>query len=320
MKILCIGMIVCDILIRPVPDDILSRDSVGIGCPIMSCGGDALNVSLGLAKLGADVMLAGRIGDDANGDFIRTICTDLKVDMRGVIVDDHCATATSFALIDTAGERHFLTDKKIFSQLKSEDISNDLINQADIIYFGSAMALPAMNHGGLADMFARAKALGKMTVMDAAIDEASEIEDWMQALNPVFENTDIFFPSIGEARFITNKQEPEDMITALMSTGIKTLGIKLGDKGCVVTDFDKKLYIPGMEGMAVVDTTGAGDSFIAGLLKGISLGWDVFESAAFANTIAAQNIGAVGGTAGIPDFKTAETQYKNWMIEHNIQI
>lgn len=54
-KILCIGMLVCDILISTVPDDILSRDSVGIRRPITSCGGDALNVAMGLSKLGANV-------------------------------------------------------------------------------------------------------------------------------------------------------------------------------------------------------------------------------------------------------------------------
>ena len=57
-KILCIGMLVCDILISTVPDDILSRDSVGIRRPITSCGGDALNVAMGLSKLGADVMIS----------------------------------------------------------------------------------------------------------------------------------------------------------------------------------------------------------------------------------------------------------------------
>ena len=103
MKILSIGMMVCDVLIRPVPDDILGRDSVAIERPTISCGGDALNVALGLAKLGTDVVLVGRIGDDANGAFIRNTCIDFNVDTKGLIIDNDCATATSFALIDSMG-------------------------------------------------------------------------------------------------------------------------------------------------------------------------------------------------------------------------
>ena len=320
MKILCAGMLVCDILISPVPDDILRRDSVGINRPVVSCGGDALNVAMGLAKLGAGVLLAGRIADDANGAFIREACIRAKIDTHGLINDESCATATTFALIDARGERHFLTDKEIFAKLRESDIPQALLEEADIVYFGSAMALPGMNDGGLAQLFRRARAKGKLTAMDAAIDETKMDFDWMRALTPVFEQTDIFFPSIDEARLITGKDSPEEIAECFRGFGMKAFGIKLGARGCYITDFTAARYIPGLTGIPVVDTTGAGDSFLAGLLCGISHGWDAFISAEFANTVAAQSIGAIGGTAGIPDFECALRFYQDWALNHETHM
>ena len=70
MKILCVGMMVCDTIISPVPDDVLSKDSVMIEPPVLSCGGDALNTAIGLAKLSCDVTMAGKTGVDSNGAFL----------------------------------------------------------------------------------------------------------------------------------------------------------------------------------------------------------------------------------------------------------
>ena len=311
MKIVCIGMLVCDILISPVPDDILSRDSVGICRPTISCGGDALNVALGLAKLGCEVLISGRVAKDANGAFIERTCAEAGINTSGIIYDESCATATTFALIDERGERHFMTDKEIFAQLTEDDVPLTLIKAADIVYFGSAMALPGMNDGGLERLFRRAKEWGKVTVMDAAIDDKKTDVDWLTTLAPALRQTDVFFPSIDEARLITKKDSPEEISECFNGFGMKAFGIKLGKEGCFITDFSIQRYISGLS-MPVVDTTGAGDSFLAGLLCGLAHEWNIFRSTEFANTVAAQNIGALGGTAGIPDFDQALQFYINW--------
>ena len=315
-KILCIGMLVCDILISPVPDDILSRDSVGIRRPITTCGGDALNVAMGLSKLGADVMISGRIAQDASGAFIEQACKSAGIDIRGLLYDETCATSTTFALIDARGERHFLTDKEIFAKLVESDIPQNLIDEAEIVYFGSAMALPGMDDGGLERLFRRARSAGKWTVMDAAIDETRTDMDWLAALAPTLRQTDVFFPSIDEAQLITGLDEPEQIAACMSGFGMKAFGIKLGKRGCFVTDFKRSINVPALDWMPVVDTTGAGDSFLAGLLRGLAEGWDVFRSTEFANTVAAQNVGAFGGTAGIPDFESALAFFADWEQNH----
>ncbi len=311
MKILCAGMMVCDLLLSPIPDDILERDSVRIGKPVISCGGDALNAAVSLSKLGEDVTIAGRIAEDTNGSFIRGVCRDNRISQAGVTIDKEYPTAVSFALIDKTGERHFLSNKDIFVSFCSQDVSDELIRKNDIIYLGSAMSFPQMDGKGIHDLFSRARKYGKLTAMDAAVDEDIQPDDWLEDLRPALSETDIFFPSYAEASVITGLDKPEAIADKFRSTGVKIFGIKLGAEGCYVTDFKTEKRIPGIPNVKVVDTTGAGDSFFAGFLCGISHQMDPFESAAFASVVAAKNIEKIGGTAGVPNFDEAMCAYQN---------
>lgn len=310
MKVLCIGMMVCDHLISVVPDNILELDSVSINRPLLSCGGDALNVAVGLAKLKQDVSITGRIADDANGRFILSECKKYGVDVSGVLFEQDSGTAVSYALIDTAGERHFLSEKSIFEKLSGNDVKDEAIMQSDIVYIGSAMAMRLMDKEGIADIFTRAHQNNKITVLDAAINLEDEKRDWLKYLGPAFSHTDIFLPSIDEASEITGESEPERIASCFEQFPMKAFGIKLGARGCFITDFDKTGYIQPPQGLPVADTTGAGDSFVAGYICGLIKGWDTFKCAEFATAVAARNVGYIGGTAGIADFETTYRFYR----------
>ncbi|MCI9199529.1 MAG: carbohydrate kinase family protein [Lachnospiraceae bacterium] len=309
---LCIGMMVCDTLLSPVPSNILTLGSVRIDKPSVCCGGDALNVAIGLAKLGNSVSVAGRVARDANGKFILNECNKYGIHASGVVYEEECATAASYALIDENGERHFLSEKSIFEKLSGEDISDEAIEEADMIYIGSAMAMRKMDEGGIKDVFLRAHRLGKMTVMDAAYNLEDPERDWLSYLAPAFMETDVFFPSMDEAVKITGQTDPELIAECFKKFPMKAFGIKMGAKGCFVTDFKEKRFIKCPEGLPVVDTTGAGDSFMAGLMTGLARGLDVFSGSEFASCVASKNVGSIGGTAGIPDYEEAFDLYQSF--------
>ncbi len=307
-----IGMMVCDTLLSPVPSNILTLSSVRIDKPSVCCGGDALNVAIGLAKLGNSVSVAGRVARDANGKFILNECNKYGIHASGVVYGEECATAASYALIDENGERHFLSEKSIFEKLSGEDISDEAIEEADMIYIGSAMAMRKMDEGGIKDVFLRAHRLGKMTVMDAAYNLEDPERDWLSYLAPAFMETDVFFPSMDEAVKITGQTDPELIAECFKKFPMKAFGIKMGAKGCFVTDFKEKRFIKCPEGLPVVDTTGAGDSFMAGLMTGLARGLDVFSGSEFASCVASKNVGSIGGTAGIPDYEEAFDLYQSF--------
>lgn len=306
MKVLCVGMMVCDILLSPVPEDIMSLDCVGINKPVLSSGGDALNVAISLAKLGLDVSLTGRVGADINGDYLLAECMKYGVDVSNVSKDAQYSTAATYVLIESQGERHFLTENGIFNSLKFEDVDPQKIEQADVVYFGSALGMAEMDENGTARLFKQAHSLGKMTFMDAAIRSGISEINWIERLAPQLQETDVFFPSYDEAKLISRKEEPHEIAACFKEFGMQVFGIKLGQMGCYVTDFQVAKIVPAVTGFPVVDTTGAGDSFMAGLMCGLSHDYDIFESTRFATVVAAMNIGAIGATGGVPDFDTAQ--------------
>ncbi len=312
MKILCIGMMVCDTLLSPVPSNILALDSVKIGKPSVCCGGDALNAAIGLAKLGNPVSIVGRIARDANGKFILDECGKYGIDTSGVVYEEECATAASYVLIDEKGERHFLSEKSIFAKLSGSDVGDQVIKEADIVYVGSAMAMRKMDEGGIKEIFHKAHSYGKMTVMDAAANLEDPERDWLSYLAPAFMETDVFFPSMDEAIKITGERDPELIAGCFKKFPMKIFGIKMGARGCFVTDFKEKKFIPCPEGLPVVDTTGAGDSFMAGLISGLAKGMGMFSGAEFASCVAAKNVGSIGGTAGIPNYEEAFDLYQSF--------
>lgn len=315
MKVLSVGMMVCDILISPVPKNILSRDSVNIKPPKLTCGGDALNVAIGLSRLGEKVSIVGKVGADTNGDFVKRYSFNQGVNIENVVTVEEIATPTSFVLIDENAERHFLTNKDMFREMTGDEIGDSVLEQHDLIYFGSVMSLPKMDEGGLLKLFRKAHKYGKVTIMDAAMDDTRLNADWNEILNEVFYETDYFFPSMQEAKAITKTDNLQEIAAYFKKFGMKGFGVKLGEKGCFATDFNSEILIPAVHDIEVIDTTGAGDSFMAALICSIAKKNNFYDAAGFANYIASLNVQKIGGTAGIPTYAEGLNAYKKYSKE-----
>ena len=85
-----------------------------------------------------------------------------------------------------------------------------------------------------------------------------------------------------------------------IEAGVKLAGIKMGHKGCIVSD-GKSIYSFGVYDIPVIDTCGAGDAFYAGFLYGVKNGWDVIRSTEFATATASFCVRSIGTTTVIPE-------------------
>jgi sugar/nucleoside kinase (ribokinase family) len=128
---------------------------------------------------------------------------------------------------------------------------------------------------------------------------------WLSVIEPCLPHLSFFMPSIREAERIAGTDVPEDIAAFFQEKGVGTAVVKLGEKGCYVKHGTEAGFYAAAYPTEVVDTTGAGDSFVAGFLTGVLKGWDMRSCAAFACAVAAMNIRAVGATAGIPTFDEA---------------
>ncbi|MDR1419531.1 MAG: carbohydrate kinase family protein [Treponema sp.] len=305
-KVLCAGLAVCDVPLRPIPKTILEEDICFIENPAVSTGGDALNVAVTLTKLGVPAVLSGLVGRDANGDFIMKRLDELGVDTGGMVRHPSLGTVVSYILIEPGGERHFALSDELTSVFDYPDIPSRLIDQADMVYFGSAMCMKAMDRGGAAALFRRARGLGKTTFADTSCgNSALGASYWRELLDPMLRETDVFMPSYDEAVILTGQGELSGIRDSLAPFRLKLLVVKLGAGGCYITDFRDEWTIPAFAEFRPVDTTGAGDSFVGGFIRGLLEGWPPRAAGIFANVVAGFNVTKLGATGGVPGFDAA---------------
>jgi sugar/nucleoside kinase (ribokinase family) len=262
-------------------------------------------VAITLSRLGAPAFLCGLIGKDAAGDFVLGRLNERGVDTRALIRHPSLGTGVSYILIEPGGERHFLVSININNELDFSHVPDELIREADIVYLGSSMCMYNMDHGGSAALFRRAHELGKLTLSDFSGGAEYSSDELLKLLDPMLREADIILPSYLEAVKLTGERELPRIRDRLSGFGIKLLVIKLGAEGSYITDFKNEWRVPTFEEFKPVDTTGAGDSFVGGFIRGMLEGWDPEAAACFGSCVASFNVTKVGATGGTPDFDTA---------------
>ena len=294
--ILCVGIAVCDVLIKPVSEETLKRDTSRAQFVKLLGGGDAFNAAGNMASLGARVRLISGVGRDELGDMLRSSLTRQGVEARLVEKDE--PTSAAAVLIRPDGERSFVSFHGASHRLSEPDILDAVFEGAGTMYVGSANGLPGLDGEGMARLMRRAKAAGLTTALDVT-GEVSE--EKLEALSHVLRHVDIFMPSRREASKLTGCASPMEAARVFASLGPRTVIIKCGPEGCVALSEGAKYASPGFPAEAV-DTTGAGDTFVSGFLAARERGYALPECLAFANAAGAVCVGRVGASGTLRDF------------------
>jgi sugar/nucleoside kinase (ribokinase family) len=302
MDVLCVGQLAADILVRPVDVVSFGVDTTRVKGIDIRNGGDCLNVALGLRKLGAQVGFTGLVGSDQLGDYLGKVIREAGIDGRGLKRTNEAGTCSCLVLINSRAERTFFYYGGANDLFSVADVDLSLLEEAAVVHVGGTFLLPRFDGEGAARVFQAVRAKGRITSMDVTWDTTGR---WMSVIEPCLPHLDFFLPSIGEAEQIAGTSDPAEIAARLQARGVGTVVVKLGEKGCYVKPRTEKGFTSSAFPTEVVDTTGAGDAFVAGFLTGILRTWDMRECAAFACAVAAMNIRAVGATAGMPTFDEA---------------
>ncbi len=301
MDILSIGIMLSDIIVKPVTCESLKQQSTRIEKIRITPGGDALNVIVNVASLGLDSGIISAVGNDSTGDMLINYVSSKGVDVSGVIKTDQFPTSVCVILVEPSGERHFLPNTEVLSVLDVSNISLGRINDTKVVSLNSAYKLPGLDSGGIVPIFRYAKENNVITAMDTA---SNYDKDWLKKIEETLYWTDIFLPSFEEVVEITGTKSLKEMRTFFSKYGLKIFGVKLGKEGCYITDFKSEKVTPAFNVAEVIDTVGAGDAFFAAFLSSYVKGLDLYDCALFANAAAAFSVQNPGATGGIPSFET----------------
>jgi sugar/nucleoside kinase (ribokinase family) len=295
MKAVCIGVHVLDVLVRPV-EAIPDGDGALVEEIRLTAAGSAGGTALVLARLGAEVRSAGAIGTDAAGDLLLALLAREGIDTSGLVRRDEAPTSASVLPISPSGDRpawHVIGANGAFG---AEDVDLDAAAAADVVHLGGP---EFMGGEGAAKVLAHAREHGAVTCVDVLAPGDPGLLDWIA---PALEHADYFVPNREQVLGFTGAADVAAGSRALLERGARCVIATLGGDGVLI---DGEEAVPALD-VDVVDTTGCGDAFTAGLLRGLSLGRDRRAAAALGCAAAALVAQGLGTDAGSYDLAAAE--------------
>ncbi len=264
----------------------------------LTIGSSAGIFACGAARLGLRTALAGVTGADEFGGYMRRALEARGVDTSAVVVDPGLKTGLS-VILSRGGDRAILTYAGSITRLRLEHLDLARLGRARHLHLAAYFLLEALRPD-VPRLFAAARAAGLTTSLDTNYDPARR---WDGGLDEVLRHTDLFLPNEVEAGAITGEAEPRAALDAL-ARRVPTVALKLGAAGALAQQGTELASAPALPG-DVVDTTGAGDSFDAGFLRGWLDGWPLERCLRLACACGSLSTRAAGGTAGQPTLAEA---------------
>jgi sugar/nucleoside kinase (ribokinase family) len=264
-------------------------------------GSSSAITATGLAGLGLNVFLVSIVGDDHFGHYCIDQLQKMGVDTRYVTIDPSLQTGVTLS-ISTEKDRALLTYMGAITQLTPELIPDELYTDANHIHFGSYFLQDGMrNHW--TSLFKKALALDISTSFDTGWDLHGKW--YREKISELIEYTELFIPSEDELLQIYDVDQLEDALARLPQNH-KVATIKQGSKGAIMKVANGDVVSAKPFPVIPIDTTGAGDSFNAGLIYGYLAGKESEDMLQFACACGALATQRIGGASAAPNVQEVE--------------
>ena len=298
MRALCVGVHVLDVLVRPVEAIPEGQGGELVEEIRITAAGSAGGTALVLAKLGASVKSSGAIGRDAAGDMLLALLERDGVDTGLLVRRDDVQTSASVLPIRPTGERPAFHVVGANGSFGPDDVPDAELEAATHVHLGGP---EFMGGEAAAPLLARARGHGAVTSADV-LAPGEGLLDWIA---PALPELDYLLPNGEQVLALTGESDLEEGCRALLERGVGCVAATCGAEGVVLVDADGAQTVPAFA-VEAVDTTGCGDAFSAGFLRGLGLGQDRVAAAALGCAVAGLVAGGLGSDHGTFDLATAQ--------------
>ena len=306
MTILCVGSALADITSWPVNISELAERHQCPEITFVGPGGCAANQAIGLTALGKSVTLIARLADDHLGCIVRDELESRGVGVSGLITDSALPTGKTLVLVDREGERRFIYTAGANGNLQPEDIDEVDVSTFKALHIPDIFLINHLHGRPLLHLLERARKAGLMTSMDTIWDPDGR---WMDALKPYLPLLDILFVSEEEAAHLLPGLTAEQWIQTFLDLGVGMVALKRGAAGSMIgKGEDRWQVIPPK--VNPLDTTGAGDAYVAGFLSAILEGVNPEQAAQIADAFAVHSLSWLGATWKMGRWTSSESFFK----------
>ena len=293
------GVHVLDVLVRPVEEIPEGQGGQLVEQIKVTPAGSAGGTAVVLAKLGAEVMSAGAIGKDAAGDMLLQLLESHGIDTSLLVRRDDVQTSASVLPIRPNGDRPAFHVVGANGTYGPDDAPWDSIAAADHLHLGGP---EFMGGEAAAQILSRAREGGAVTSADVLAPGDPGLLDWIGAALP---ELDYLLPNEEQVLGFTGESHLAAGCRALVERGVGCVAATRGADGVLIVDAEGEESVAAFE-IEVVDTTGCGDAFSAGFLRGLSLDRPRTESARLGCAAAALVAQGLGTDYGDFDLDAAD--------------
>ncbi|XP_042030742.1 probable fructokinase-6, chloroplastic isoform X2 [Salvia splendens] len=279
-------------------------------------GGAPANVAVGIARLGGASAFIGKVGEDEFGYMLANILKENNVNNEGMRFDPGARTALAFVTLRKDGEREFMFYRNPSADmlLQEAELDFELIKKAKIFHYGSISLITEPCKSAHIAAVKAAKEAGVILSYDPNLRLPlwPSADSAREGILSIWDAADIIKISEEEISFLTQGEDPYDdnVVRKLYHENLKLLLVTEGPEGCRYYTKEFSGRVKGLK-VEAVDTTGAGDAFVAGILSQFALDTSLLQNEdrlrdalRFANACGALTVMERGAIPALPTRET----------------
>jgi sugar/nucleoside kinase (ribokinase family) len=258
-----------------------------------ACGGSAANTIVGLARLGCKVGFIGKVADDHEGKLQIDSFKAEGVDTGGISQADKGKSGAVLGFVDKKGSRALYINPGVNDFIIPRELKWEYVSQTQFLHLSSFV--------GEKSFRTQKKLLSSLPGnVKISFDPGSlYAQKGFAAIEPIIQNSFVMMPNALELELLTGETDYPKGAKMLIDMGVQIVAVKLGSKGCYVTNGKEKRTIDPFK-VPVADTTGAGDAFNAGFLYGLLNDKPLTDCGRLGNFVASRSVIKIGARAGLP--------------------
>ncbi|MCW2794653.1 PfkB family carbohydrate kinase [Nocardioides sp.] len=291
MKIATVGVHVLDTHVIGIESIPAGSDGQLVETIRFSPAGTAGGTAVILSRLGAEVLSFGAVGEDPIANSLLAMLEREGVDVTGLVPKPGQQTSASVIPVRPNGDRpawHCIGANGAFVL---DDLDRSKLDGITHLHLGGPEFLGGEAAGQL---LAHARDIGAFTSVDVLAPGDPDMLAWIADALP---HTDYLLPNDEQVLGFTGAASLVEGAKALVLAGVGCVAVTQGAQGALVVTADEIIEVPAYD-IEVVDTTGCGDAFSAGFLRGLSLGRDLRGAAELGCAAAAQVAQGLGTDHG----------------------
>lgn len=301
----------------------LSTDTDGYPTMAAHPGGAPANYLAALTKFGAKTAMIGKVGSDAFGRLLIKTLKGAGIDTRGMLVSDDVFTTLAFVTLDDSGDREFSFARKpgADTQLRFDEIDLSVIDASKVLHFGTLSMTNEPARDATYKAVEYAAGHGKLISFDPNLRKPlwDDLDEAKRQMLWGLRHADVVKISDEETEFLFGIAPEEAAKHIIDSFGVRLVYVTCGAEGCFYRTKTASGFVKALSGIAVKDTTGAGDIFGGSAMYGLLRAGGVPEKltaeeleniVSFACASAGLSTTKAGGISSVPELIEVEAAMK----------